>query len=96
MFYVSVIQYYFDKTKIWLKITSKFAYVACHTPLSPLRECRESIANQLLAPDYYFCFLQVGTSALHGWGAHMGIPRFRVSEPVKTSSSISIAWNSKQ
>ena len=44
MFYVSVslIQYYFDKTKIWLKIASKGGYVAPHTPLSPHRERRES------------------------------------------------------
>ena len=42
MFYVSVIQYYFDKTNIWLKIASEGAYVAPHTPLSPRRERRES------------------------------------------------------
>ena len=52
MFYVSVVQYYFDKTKIWLKIASKGAYVAPRTA-----------ANQPLAPDYYFYFLQFGTSA---------------------------------
>ena len=45
MFCVSVIQYYFDKTKIWLKIASKGAYVDPRTPLSPRCECRESAAD---------------------------------------------------
>ena len=45
MFYVSVIQYYFDKTKIWLEIASKGAYVAPHTPLLPCRQRRESAAG---------------------------------------------------
>ena len=58
MFYISVIQY-FDKTKIWLKIASK-------EPLWPLTPCflhSANAVNQPMAPDYYFCFLQVGTSA---------------------------------
>ena len=40
MFYVSVIQYYFDKTKIWLKIASKGTYVAPR-----IRALRESAAG---------------------------------------------------
>ena len=52
MFYVSVVQYYFDKTRFWLKIASKGAY--------------EVLTPRFLhvASDYYFCFLQVGTSVL--------------------------------
>ena len=45
MFYVSEIQYYFDKTIIWLKIASKGTYVAPHIPLSPRRARRESAAG---------------------------------------------------
>ena len=58
MFYVSVILYYSDKTEIWLKIASKGAYV---TPYTPILHAAND-ANQPLTPDYYFCFLQVGTS----------------------------------
>ena len=50
-----VIQYYFDKTKIWLKIASK-------GPLTPRFLHTVNASNQPLAPDYYFCFFQVGTS----------------------------------
>ena len=60
MFYVSVIQYYFDKTKIWLKIASKGAYVAPQTLLSP---CRESGAGTglllLLPPGWHLCFILI-------------------------------------
>ena len=31
-----------------------------------------------------------------GWGAHMGIPRFRVPGPLQTASSISTVWSSKR
>ena len=42
MFYVSLIYYYFDKTKIWLKIAAKGAYEAPQTPLFRRRKRRES------------------------------------------------------
>ena len=35
-------------------------------------------------------------ASTQGWGAHMGIPRFRVPGPVQTASSISIVWSSRR
>ena len=59
MFYVSVVQYYFDKTKICLKLLPRGPM----WPLAPRFLHAANAANQPLAPDYYFCFLQFGTSA---------------------------------
>ena len=48
MFYELAIQYYFHKTEIWAYVAPAFS--------------KHKHASQTPAPDYYFSFLQVGTS----------------------------------